>query len=195
MDSEKKIQEYENCLRAKVKKVEDELKKLDEWMYTEAQIIDSLGDPTAGGLGALLGKAKLADDLMGTYIPDVTNEIDNCTLNSVNCYKITGNILNPLARELEESFKNWNKQAAETGKKPEIIRARRVHAYFAAVNRNIIKEIFIPTNRTKYENRTDHVQKIECGARCVDGHPCKRLFWEGWRCWQHGGGRKKGSAG
>lgn len=189
MDKKKMIQEYEKNLNDKIKNVKTDLDSLEKWMSNESYYGDVLDDPTAGGLSAFLGKMKKSNDIMTNRIPAVQTVIENCSLNSVDFYKTTSPILNGIAKEMVKRCKNYNELVSKA-KKSEFKRQHKVKEYFAKVYKNIIKKIFIDTMRSTYQRRRGDTKKTICGAPCKDGHPCQHIWWEGWICWQHGGGRK-----
>ncbi len=189
MNRKNMIQEYEKNLKDKIKKVKTDLDGLERWMINESYYGDVLDDPTAGGLSAFLGKMYKSCDIMTKSIPDVQTVIENCPLNSVDFYKTTSPILNGIAKDMVERCKHYHKLVSEANK-PVIKRERKVKEYFAKVYKNIIKEIFIDTMQSTYHRKRGDTKKTTCGAPCKDGHPCQHIVWEGWICWQHGGGRK-----
>lgn len=186
---EKMIEKYEKNLKDKIKKVKTKLDSLKNFMIVESYYDDVLDNPTAGGLSVFLGKTKISSDIMTKSIPDVQRVIKTCSLNSVDFYKTTRPILDDIAKEMEKLYKRYNKLVSGN-KKMQTKRRLKIMKYFTKVYKNIIKEIFIDTLRSTYQKRRGDTKKTICGARCKDGHPCQRLFWEGWICWQHGGGRK-----
>lgn len=103
-------------------------------------------------------------------------------------YKTTGGILNKMAKDMEERCKNFSKVVSEA-KNPKVRTERMIREYFAKVYKYIIKEIFIDTMRSAYYTK-GVTKKTTCGEPCKNRRPCTHIVWEGWKCPQHGGGRK-----
>ncbi|MBK8520730.1 MAG: hypothetical protein WAT20_02640 [Ferruginibacter sp.] len=190
MTRKQQIEAYEKCLKTKLDHVKNQLNGLKSQMITESYYGDTLNDPTAGGLSAFLGKAKLSMDLLDKHIPEVTSEIENCGLKSVDFYKTTSPVLRKLARQLDDDANHY-KDLESKARKPDMKRQRKVEWYFSLLYKNIVKEIFIDSMQTEYTKRRGDTKKTTCGEPCKkDGHPCQHIVWEGWVCWQHGGGKK-----
>lgn len=189
MSRRETIEDHKTKLNNSIKRLRKEIDSLDAWLRTESYFGEEfLTNPAASGLSSLLGKMKKSSDVW-RLISEIESTMEECPLKSADFYKSTSPILRDLHKQATDRCSHWEQQVKKA-RRPVHRRERKVRAYFAEVYRSILEDL-IDIMQKLYRKRRGDTKRTTCGEPCStkDG-PCERIVWEGWACWQHGGGMK-----
>lgn len=201
-DSSKEITDYKNKLESALKKLQTELDVEEGVQKVKGEALGAKGlDALSAGLSEQLGKWLRQAKIAVSTVSEINSVMENSTLPSETLKKETEAVLKDLADKHKRKADSFRQQLGSCNAKRRLDLEIMLH--FAELYEHLMRDMYLPNLQDIYERKkkkeeeeadesasAEHEHhRTDCGATCKDGHPCHHTVWDGWICWQHGGGQ------